>query len=94
MGKRGALRHLARRFLLARRALGGGVVMRFTYTLHVDLLGFTEFPTVFTLRDRTTLLLDFEKGTIGMLAGGRTMTFDACFTCIFSAADEYHVGRE
>jgi hypothetical protein len=67
-------------FLLARRAFGGDVVMRFTYTLHVDLLGFTEFPTVFTLRNRTTFLLDFEEGTVGMFAGGRTMTFDACFT--------------
>ena len=54
--------------------------MRFTYTLHVDLLGFTEFPTVFALRYRVMLLLDFEERTIGMFAGGRTMTFDACFT--------------
>jgi hypothetical protein len=54
--------------------------MRFTYTLRVDLLDFTEFPTVFTLRYRVTLLLDFEERTIGMFAGGRTMTFDACFT--------------
>ena len=58
-------------FLLARRAFEvGGVVVRFTYTLHVDLLGFTKFPTMFTLRDRTTLFLYFEEGTIGVFASG------------------------
>jgi hypothetical protein len=43
----------------------------------MDLFGFTEFSTVFTLGNRATLFLDFEERTVCMSAGRRPMTLDA-----------------
>jgi hypothetical protein len=56
----------------------------------VDLLCFTEFTTVLTLSDGTTLLLNLKEGTVGVFAGRGAMALDACFAGVFFIADENH----
>lgn len=52
-------------------------VLGFANTFYMDLFSFTEFSTVFTLSNRSALFLDFKKGSIGMSARRRPMTFNA-----------------
>ena len=61
-------------------------IFAFADTFHVDLAGLPKFATVFTLSDGTTLLLDLEKGTVGVSAGGGAVTFDASFTAEYVLA--------
>jgi hypothetical protein len=68
-------------FLLARRAFGGSVVMRFTYTFFVDLLDFTEFPTVFTLHDRMPFFL-ISKGDNWYVCRWTNDDFRCMFHCM------------
>ena len=61
-------------------------IFAFTDTFHVDLAGLPEFAAVFALGYRTTFFLDFEKGTVGVSAGGGAVTFDASFTAEYVLA--------
>ena len=43
----------------------------------MDLAGLPELAAVFTLGDGSTLFLDLEQRTVGVLAGGGAVALDA-----------------
>lgn len=45
---------------------------------------------IFALRSRSSLLFNFEQGSIGVSTGGYSMPFDACRTGEFLLIDEDH----
>lgn len=62
--------------------LGGtplSIILGLTDTLDVDLLSPAQLATVVALGYRSTFLFNLKQGTVGVLAGGRPVPFDACF---------------
>jgi len=45
----------------------------------MELLGFAQVATIIALGDRAPFPFNFEKCTIGVLTGGRSVAFDARF---------------
>lgn len=45
----------------------------------MELLGSAQVATIITLGDRAPFPFNFEKCTIGVLTGGRSVAFDASF---------------
>jgi hypothetical protein len=58
------------------RALGSGI-LNVTYTLPMNFSCLPKLPTFFALRDRASLLLNFEERAVVMAAGGRAVSFYA-----------------
>ena len=52
-------------------------------TLGVHPLSFPHLAALVTLRNRTTLALDLEQGSVGVVARGSSVTFDTRFAFVF-----------